>query len=523
VPRSETDELQLQNFTRRLSSAVLEAEACGTGCLSVNFASDGSCSTAWLFGNPQDAEACREALPASYISQTGESMIKIRESLKKSLVLPSGNTLTREEEVKPPVLGPLTATEWRLLKHPSYKKARSSLSFKNHMVRNNIRSLRSRSRDTRQMICFTLSDRQARQATFNTTAEYLESYRFVWTILKNRLQEVRSASRSELNPIHRSIHCCEDGTRLTTFAGVHADCGDVAAAQTSRRRGVNNIRESNVPRDSRKHFGIEIEFGSYAFVAEALEDEEIGLYGHLKDDGSVDVNDPHEDAEDSEWDGGQELALLLPEDEAQEKLQLVGKILARAGADVNDSCGLHVHLDMRRRDVHKAFNNLVAMQHFLYKMVSPERRNSSYCCPLNDRKGRSFDKAPSDTRYLGISPAPYKNDERPTIEVRIHHGTVNSKEIYGWCKFLSEIVDAPSKLKWAMRTPFNARKHLQLSDESWEFMKRRLRQFGNMTEADFEDPALQKRTVVKHESLLAERPSLERASQEVVANATVTG
>jgi Putative amidoligase enzyme len=139
---------------------------------------------------------------------------------------------------------------------------------------------------------------------------------------------------------------------------------------------------------------------------------------------------------------GHELNFVFKEKDIVTFMKQVHNILKTIKASANKSCGLHVHLDMRKRDAAKCFTNLVTSQDLLYKLVAKNRRRNSYCkkVPKNtsiikDGEYRFLDVP----RHSAINPQAVR--EHNTIEVRLHHGTVDVKEIYNWTKTLIAIVE----------------------------------------------------------------------------------
>lgn len=108
-------------------------------------------------------------------------------------------------------------------------------------------------------------------------------------------------------------------------------------------------------------------------------------------------------------------------------------------AEVNKSCGLHVHIDMRRRDYEAAFSKLVKQQRLLYSMVPTTRVKNSYCKPTSTTV---MDTARNRGRYQGINPESY--GKHRTIEVRLHSGTTNPVKIGVWVRLLMAIVKRKS-------------------------------------------------------------------------------
>lgn len=141
-------------------------------------------------------------------------------------------------------------------------------------------------------------------------------------------------------------------------------------------------------------------------------------------------------------------------------------------ADVNKTCGLHVHIDMRNRDDRQreiAFRNLVFAQPILYAMVPESRMLNTYCKPT----GRSDLAAELDQsdRYKGIN-AQSLRDLR-TVEIRIHTGSTNGKKIQQWVKILDLIAHGAPCLKPIRTLKELRRQYPKIKGELIEFIRER--------------------------------------------------
>lgn len=132
-----------------------------------------------------------------------------------------------------------------------------------------------------------------------------------------------------------------------------------------------------------------------------------------------------------------EFQLLTKESELNPNLKLVDNFLKELKANVNISHGLHVHLDMRNRDVLVSFINLMRSQSLLYKASNKQREKNGHCEYI-DYSAKDILHGRSDV-FSGIVPVLYKT--KNTIEVRMKEGTVDVDSIEQWCKLLVLIVD----------------------------------------------------------------------------------
>lgn len=131
-----------------------------------------------------------------------------------------------------------------------------------------------------------------------------------------------------------------------------------------------------------------------------------------------------------------EFKFLSTEKDLKWNLGRLNTFLKKINATVNNSCGLHVHIDCRERSFLKTFDNLVDYQETLFKIIPKGRRNNDYCKKVT--KASIFE----GQRHLAINPQSYRKHK--TIEVRVHEGTVDTEEMYNWSSLLCSIADQKS-------------------------------------------------------------------------------
>lgn len=137
---------------------------------------------------------------------------------------------------------------------------------------------------------------------------------------------------------------------------------------------------------------------------------------------------------------GHEIAVVAQSSKIAEVVTAVCRVLKQHRARVNDSCGLHVHLDMRSSNAKRAFHNLVNSQRLLYSMVPSSRYENQYCRPNQVGKAmRTY-----QGRYWGINPSSYKKHK--TIEIRLHSGTVQAEKILHWVALLRLIAYSKTRI-----------------------------------------------------------------------------
>lgn len=118
-------------------------------------------------------------------------------------------------------------------------------------------------------------------------------------------------------------------------------------------------------------------------------------------------------------------------------LSKVGRFLKSISATTNTSCGMHVHLDMRNRNVKAAYKRLVNSLPELEAQVGKDRLNNMFTIK---NEYNDFDKQLRiHDRYRAINALSY--EDKKTLEVRLHEGSVDVKKILNWCRLLICIAD----------------------------------------------------------------------------------
>ncbi len=150
-----------------------------------------------------------------------------------------------------------------------------------------------------------------------------------------------------------------------------------------------------------------------------------------------------------------ELRLLLPEGRLTPILNKISKLFKAAKLEVNSSCGLHVHIDMRTRSHLVCYARLLQFQDVLYSLVNKARWRNYFC---------QYARGPHEfgIKYRAVTGSSYGS--KRTLEVRIHEGCVDTEKIDKWIKLLLHIVDTDgpkdempdatreSVLKWAKKS-----------------------------------------------------------------------
>jgi hypothetical protein len=212
------------------------------------------------------------------------------------------------------------------------------------------------------------------------------------------------------------------------------------------------------PQDQTKYVGIELEFCApikEPDLAIKLFQAGMSKFAQLKTDGSL---RPQGD------ETAFELALLLKESSYKRDLKQVCQLLADVNAVVVDRrCGLHVHLDMRRRNKDVVFSNLVSCQKVLKAIIDPRRNENEFCRTVTSKKFPTRFTGTRQERYKTINAAAYYKFK--TLEVRMHQGSLDYKEISNWIDLLVKIANHKVKIKSNVSELTNLRKRIKLKDK----------------------------------------------------------
>lgn len=141
--------------------------------------------------------------------------------------------------------------------------------------------------------------------------------------------------------------------------------------------------------------------------------------------------------------GGVELRVMATREHLG---RVVRKALAIAPGRVDSSCGLHVHLDMRHRDVDRVWANLLAVEAVICRSQPRERilpdEGGGYCKMLKAEE-KVLSSPGNRDRYRAINAASLA---KGTIEVRAHTGSSNPTKILAWCEFLNAIANLETEI-----------------------------------------------------------------------------
>lgn len=162
---------------------------------------------------------------------------------------------------------------------------------------------------------------------------------------------------------------------------------------------------------------------------------------NVDDDGSVHYRESESDESDNDIEHGSAEVKVTFRHEKPIRLKGVVDKLDRANAEVNTTCGMHIHLDQRGVSstmASKRARRLIKALPALSKIVAPSRLGNHYC-QLNEPiiLGQTYRHSYNRYRAINFTSAYRKHK---TLEVRIHGGTLDFWKIIGWvdlCHFIT--------------------------------------------------------------------------------------
>jgi hypothetical protein len=335
-------------------------------------------------------------------------------------------------------------------------------------------------------------------ASISRSESFLGEYR--QTLIGRMRLQVRDMriERRTIQPSDKELQVNGIYIHTQRIGLVHTKPGSILKYSMDLKK--RRVLQSKKPTSAVKHVGIEIEFCSASDsdeLTEALARAGLDRYVTLKGDGSVIPDSPDcecercpcpncgdiHDCECSSSEFGHEINIIASQRRFAEVVKRVCAVLDAHGAYVNKTCGLHVHLDIRKRDAKTVFANLVRSYPVLAAMVPRQRRQNSFCAA--PRTGE-FNPNAYSGRYWAINPDAIETHN--TVEVRIHSGTTNAMKIIRWTRLLVAIAECGTlrALQYDAETLFP---RLELSDTLKSYILSRIEKFRHSVNSDLNERA----------------------------------
>jgi hypothetical protein len=225
------------------------------------------------------------------------------------------------------------------------------------------------------------------------------------------------------------------GVAVEKRGGVFLESGSLLKAYEESLKTSLETPKKPVDKDA-NYVGIEIEFiyrGNYYLLKKQLISHRLHRFVDLTQDGSL------RPCHGSNNYQSLEMRIISKVSEIELVLTKLSKVFNHPSIDayVNRSCGLHVHTDMRNRNVGLAYKNFVRIQNLL-RGAQPVGRINNTHCRANTNDTIDFKSTGSrGERYSVINALAY--DKHKTLEIRIHEGSVECRDIYNWVMFIDSI------------------------------------------------------------------------------------
>ena len=202
-----------------------------------------------------------------------------------------------------------------------------------------------------------------------------------------------------------------------------------------------------------RNFGIEIEAYNCTRERLARELNAAGIRVQVEGYNHTDHADHWKLVTDSSLSGNDTFELVSPilhGEQGIEELEKVCWVLDLCNAKVNDSCGLHVHMDAAEFDL-QTWKNLIITYKRLEKVIDnfmpQSRRDNRYCQALTTISETTINRAShigelraafDYDRYHKINLEAYVRHR--TVEFRQHGGSTNFTKMSAWIHFLAKMI-----------------------------------------------------------------------------------
>lgn len=296
-------------------------------------------------------------------------------------------------------------------------------------------------------------------------------------LLANKVRQVRRERRVNKSEVKKVFN-----QSVEKLGGVYLKERSLLAAYEEFMK--TTLETDKKPVDTKStYFGIEIEMiysGKYEVLKKLLIENKLHKYVTLKTDGSLRAchNTNYQTSE---------MTILVRKQDLEDVMKRLDAVLLHPEIDgyANRSCGLHVHLDMRKetkRDPNLVYKNLVRIQSILRGAQPVGRIRNTHCRPNTTEEFR-FEEGRDErqNRYSVVNGEAYARHN--SIEIRIHEGTTDCESIYNWAMFLGSIADykkeiPKNEIKYA--EDLSARFDINIPLSSIAYVDERIKRFNSL-------------------------------------------
>ena len=284
----------------------------------------------------------------------------------------------------------------------------------------------------------------------------------------NELIRIKRGEQKKLTAKDKNFN----GIKYKLVGGVFAETNTILSLMSSAQLARMEKPKKPQENDTRNYVGVELEFISTLDrdeLKQALAKKYLGGYVYIKDDSSIN--------KEKDADHTHEITILAPQNNYKQIISRVCEVLNEktAGAYVNNSCGMHIHIDMRHRNPDNGYHNFVESLPLTKNLVPKTRIEGSQgnrYCRINNN---SVFATEGDDRYWAINGKnAYKKYK--TIEVRMHSGTLNATKINNWIEIFLLLADAPT-LPDKLTSPKQFQEFTQCDSKLVEYMTNRYKLF----------------------------------------------
>lgn len=261
--------------------------------------------------------------------------------------------------------------------------------------------------------------------------------------IENKLRQLLSQKRKALRKIIPIDKIVEGDLVYKKVGLVASEAGQIA--KISKDFAVKVINAPKKPKtDKDNYVGIELECFSTKTIEEM---KTVFIKAGLK--GFVNITTDSSIRPEVKRNQAMEIRVCVMEKDLDTVFPRIMKVVDDNDCKVNTSCGTHVHLDMRNRNPELAYSNLYKSQDLMLALQPEERRKNTYCAP-NTTPEIALKDFGQNQRRAAINATAYPKHK--TIEIRLHHGTVNYPTLNHWIKFLVAIASLNVKMSKKIST-----------------------------------------------------------------------
>lgn len=221
--------------------------------------------------------------------------------------------------------------------------------------------------------------------------------------------------------------------------------------------------------ETKRRFGVELEFGNKvksSQICKIISDVDKDHHTQFSETYQQDYNNDYwhvkfdRSCGDVEGVGGWEVASYVAKGYKDvDNIGRVTRALCDAGVNVNDNCGVHVHVevkDFKTQEMAILVSRWIMMENIILEMLPKSRKNNKYCRPLTKKfnlaKNIDVEKFWETVRPKTFGPADRRTalnlcnysgagGNRNTIEFRLPEGTSNYHDVKNWVRFFLNFVD----------------------------------------------------------------------------------